>query len=109
MLQEKYGIDVQYSKIEELEETTQDYAYSSYVLKEDFDNGQKWDNAAVAVLMKKTFENHLKKVAELKMAEQKEEIKDNKQELDEKIGFFKKVRNNIKNLIKTITTSRRMN
>ena len=101
MLQEKYGIDVQYPKIEELKETTQDHAYSSYVLKEDFDNGQKWDNIGVAIVMRRTFENHMKRVYESKSIEQKdEEIKhDEPEEFKEKIGFFEKVRNNIRNII----------
>jgi len=55
VLNKKYGIIVPEGTSETVSSLTDDMEYEAYVMKEDFDNGEQWDNSDVAVVIKRRF------------------------------------------------------
>ena len=55
VLNKKYGVIVPEGTSETVSSLTDDMEYEAYVMKEDFDNGEQWDNSSVAVVIKRRF------------------------------------------------------
>ena len=56
MLNQVYGIELpKMIGVQEAHEITADFEYSNYMLKEDFDNGRRWDDGAAGLVTGKIF------------------------------------------------------
>lgn len=51
----KYGINLEQSNSTNISSITDDLENSKYVMKEDFDDGKKWNNKDVSVILKRIF------------------------------------------------------
>lgn len=73
ILSKKYGVMVQEGTSSMVSSITDDMEYEAYVMKEDFDNGNQWDNKDVAVVIKRKFINEMERKG-LLVSKETEEI-----------------------------------
>lgn len=115
-LQEMYGVNIAENTIMEVHSITQDLEYERRVMQEDFDNGKRWENKDVAIVIKRVFDKDMErkialeneKTEEIPVVDDKTEelpvVDDDKTEelpvVDEnKKNFFGKLRNTISNIV----------